>query len=927
MRPHVILAVLKRNVASYFTGVLGYLFIAAFVALSVALAFDAKFFTNNDCSLDRLSDNFHWLLLFIVPAITMTAWAEERRQGTDELLFTLPARDIEVLLGKYGAVLAVYTIALFFTFPLVIALNVLGSPDVGALVATYVGYWLAGAAMLSVGMFASSLTNSSTVAFVLAATICSLFVFVDELAALRSWLEGFGIREPLGVSGYLAQFGSGMIPFGGVVYFLSITALFLYLNSVMIARRHWQGVPGSASMGVQYLVRAASLAVAVTSLSYATSVLGGRIDLTKGGLFSLSDVSRKTVQSIDPKRPVTLTAYVSQDVPKEYLPVQKKLLGLLQQFDKIGGANVDVRIVPVEPVSKEAEEADNWGIKPRQVQSERDGRFQLEEIFLGAVASSGFDQVVIPYFDKGTPVEFELTRAIGTVSKAEKKTIGILTTDAKAFGGFNMQSFQSDPEWRLVTELKRQYNVREISPDQAIAWKGASKTEAKKEEATKDGEKTDDAKKDDAKAPGSKDEGIDVLVAILPSTLTQEQMKNLVDYVKAGGPTLIFDDPAPVFAGGLGNSPNNPNKPGQGGGMFGMGGAPGAPKADGGKATSLMAAIGVDWDTRSILFDELNPHPKHEERFPKQLVFVTSGKDSKTAGINPDSQITAGLQEILAWFSGEFRMAKNSKVEFTPLLKTRAGTSGGIDWDEATQSFGFGGQRGPNFDAKRVPDQSQHVIAARIKGTGGDAADAKANVIFVADVDLVTDVMFNIFDTQIEDLVIDNTLFVMNCVDSLAGSEDYVQLRSRRPEQRTLTRIEEGKKAFDEARQKREQEANKEADKSLNDAKERLEKVLKEIRENKQMDEGTMMVILENRTAAENRKLELEQKLIDQKKASAIRLARIQAQEQVKRVENRTWFWTFFLCVGPSIILGVIVLAIRWMNEDSGASTDRLVAR
>lgn len=922
MRLHVILAVLKRNVASYFTGVLGYLFITAFVALSVALAFDARFFTNNDCSLDRLTENFHWLLLFIVPAITMTAWAEERRQGTDELLFTLPARDFEILLGKYGAVLTVYTIALFFTFPLVIALNVLGSPDVGALVATYVGYWLAGAAMLSVGMFASSLTNSSTVAFVLAAIICSLFVFIDELSALRGWLEGLGIREPLGVSGYLNQFGAGMIPFGGVVYFLSITALFLYLNSVMIARRHWQGVPGSASMGIQYLIRAASLAVVVTSLSYATSVMGGRVDLTKGSLFSLSEVSRKTVAGIDSKRPVTLTAYISQDVPKEYLPVQKKLQGLLQQFDKIGGSNVDVRIVPVEPVSKEAEEASNWGIQARQVQSEKDGRFQVEEIFLGAVASSGFDQVVIPYFEKGTPVEFELTRAIGTVSKAEKKTIGILTTDAKAFGGFNMQSFQSDPEWRLVTELKRQYNVREISPDQPIAWKGAPQAEEKKPEEKKDGE---EAKKDD-KAPGSKDDGIDVLVAILPSTLTQEQMKNLVDYVKAGGPTLIFDDPAPVFAGGLGNSPNVPNKPGQQGGMFG-GGAPGAPKADGGKATSLMDAIGVDWDTRSILFDNMNPHPKHEDRFPKQLVFVTSGASEKNPGISQTSSITNGMQEILAWFSGEFTKAKSSKVEFTPLLETRVGTSGSIDWDDATQSFGFGGQRGPNFDAKRVTDNARHTIAARIKGTGGETADAKANVIFVADVDLVTDVMFNIFDTQIEDLVIDNTLFVMNCVDTLAGAEDYVKLRSRRPEQRTLTRIEEGKKKFDEARQKREQEATKEADQSLIDAKDRLEKVLKDIKDNKEMDESTKLVILENRTAAENRRLELQQKEIDQKKARSIRTARIESQEQVKSIERRTWLWTFLLCVAPSMVIGAVVLAIRWMNEDSGAATDRLVTR
>jgi len=187
--------------------------------------------------------------------------------------------------------------------------------------------------------------------------------------------------------------------------------------------------------------------------------------------------------------------------------------------------------------------------------------------------------------------------------------------------------------------------------------------------------------------------------------------------------------------------------------------------------------------------------------------------------------------------------------------------------------------------------------------------------------------MFNIFDTQIEDLVIDNTLFVMNCVDTLAGSEDYVQLRNRRPAQRTLERIEREKSKFDAARQKREAEATKEADESLNAAKARLEGVLKEIRDNKDMDEGTKLTILENRTAAENRKLELDQKKIDQKKASEIRLARIESQDQVKGIENRIWAYSFLLCTCPALLLGAVVLAIRMMNEDSGAASDRLVSR
>ena len=304
---------------------------------------------------------------------------------------------------------------------------------------------------------------------------------------------------------------------------------------------------------------------------------------------------------------------------------------------------------------------------------------------------------------------------------------------------------------------------------------------------------------------------------------------------------------------------------------------------------------------------------------------MTSGDTEKTSGINPSVPITSGLQEILAFYSGEISKAPGRKIEFTKLLQTRSETSGSIDWDEATT--GFGGQRVPNPEAKRISDKQAHIIGAQLKGTGGNTPDGKINAIFIADTDLVHDVMFNIFDSQVEDLVIDNTLFVMNCVDTLAGSDGYVQLRNRRPAQRTLKTIEDEKAKFDAARQKREQEATKEAEKSMTDAKDRIEKVLDVIRNDKTMDEGEMKLILENAAAAENRKLELEQKKIDQKKANAVRQARIESQTLVKAKENSTWFWAFFWSLVPAITLGVVVLVIRGLNEDSGAASDRLVSR
>lgn len=160
-RSHVIYAVFKRNFWSYFSGVTGYLFIIAFVTLGAYVAFSERFFTNNIASLDLLNEMFPWLLLFIVPAITMNIWSEERKLGTDELLFTLPVSDLEVLLGKFKAVVAVYTVALAFSLSHAIFLASIGQPDWGQLIAVYFGYWLAGAALLSAGMLASALTNST----------------------------------------------------------------------------------------------------------------------------------------------------------------------------------------------------------------------------------------------------------------------------------------------------------------------------------------------------------------------------------------------------------------------------------------------------------------------------------------------------------------------------------------------------------------------------------------------------------------------------------------------------------------------------------------------------------------------------------------------------------------------------------------------
>ncbi|MDO9708616.1 ABC transporter permease [Paracraurococcus lichenis] len=240
MRPA--LAVARRELAGYFATPVAYVFIVIFLVLAGALTFTlGNFFNRGQADLQPFFSFVPWLFLFLVPALTMRLWAEERRLGTIELLLTLPLAQWQAVLGKFLAAWAFCGIALALTFPLWITVNVLGEPDNGVILAGYVGCLLVAGAYLAVGAAASALTKNQVVAFVLAVAICFLFAaagspVVTEFLTQRLPVLA-DVSRALSVSDRFMGFTRGVIGARDLVFFASFIGFFLFVNAVVLDHR------------------------------------------------------------------------------------------------------------------------------------------------------------------------------------------------------------------------------------------------------------------------------------------------------------------------------------------------------------------------------------------------------------------------------------------------------------------------------------------------------------------------------------------------------------------------------------------------------------------------------------------------------------------------------------------------------------------
>lgn len=233
----------KREFASFFATPVAYVFIGIFLILSAVFTFFVGgFYERGQADLLPFF-NFHpWLYLFLVPAIAMRSWSEERKSGTIELLMTLPISTWQAMLAKHFAAWAVLGLSLLLTFPLWLTVNYLGSPDNGIIVAAYIGSWLMAGAFLSIGMCMSAMTKNQVIAFILSVVMCFLFVVSGSnivLDAFKGWAPSMVIDLVASFS-FLTHFeamAKGVIALDDLVYFLLVTLSWLFAGLVIIEQK------------------------------------------------------------------------------------------------------------------------------------------------------------------------------------------------------------------------------------------------------------------------------------------------------------------------------------------------------------------------------------------------------------------------------------------------------------------------------------------------------------------------------------------------------------------------------------------------------------------------------------------------------------------------------------------------------------------
>ena len=746
-------AVFLREFKSYFDSPVAYVFLTAFLVLVGFLTFGvAMFYERRQADLMPFFFWHPWVYLLLVPAATMGTWADERRNGTAELLLTLPMTATQALVGKFLAAWAFLGIALALTFPVAATAAYLGSPDWGAVFCGYLGSLLFAGAAAAIGLFASTLSRSSVVGFVISLALVFLLIIVGfspVTSAVANWGVPTAIVNGIAACSLLTHFESmqrGVVDLADIGYYIGL-AVFM----VAAAKAVTDGRRGSTGNALALAI----LAVIVVAADVVLANLPLRADFTAERLYTLSDGSKKVLAKLDAD--VTLKYYVSSsaaDMPVNLKTYANQVENLLKEYERASGGRLVLEAYDPKPDSDAEEWAQRYGIEPRTVNP-----FGAP-VYFGVVAVCGDREEALARLTPETEstLEYDLTRLVTRVAWPERPVVGLMTSLDGVLGGemnpMMMQMGQRPPQgWAAFSELAKDYDVRAVATD-----------------------------------ADSIDEDVKALVLLHAKDLSDKTLYAIDQFVLRGGRLIACVDPFSIKD--MLASRQNPQ-------AMQMGGGDG-PSTLG----KLFDTWGVKFETSKLACDlsaatKLNAGDGGVEDNPAFLSLDAKNMDSGDI-------LVSQLTQVMFPFAGALGFeGKDDSLKFTPVITTSKDHSCLVDrW---SVQFGM-----DSLVRQLSPDGESRTLAARIDGTfktaypnGPDGtndvskalSEGKGSVLVFADSDFLADefcvrVLRTPFGNMAQPLN-DNLALFSNIIEQFAGREELIGVRSRGKSNRPFVVVDE----------------------------------------------------------------------------------------------------------------------------------------
>ncbi|MBN1992675.1 MAG: Gldg family protein [Anaerolineae bacterium] len=394
------LAIIRKELNHYFGSPMALIFVGVFLAANLFVFFwiDA-FWARGSADLRPM---FRWmpvLLIFLMAALTMRQWSEEEQTGTLEVLLTLPAHFAQLVLGKFLGVMALVVVALALTLFLPLTVALLGNLDWGPVWGGYLAAILLAGVYAAIGLFISSRTNNQIVSLILTALVIGLLYLVGT-RGITDFVGG-NVAEILRAIGLGSRFESierGVIDLRDLVYYLSMTGLFLLLNVLSLDIKRWSR--GQNTTGYRQGIILTALLIGLNLILinvWLYPLTGARLDLTENNEYSLSPATRELLSNL--QEPLLIRGYFSEKTHPLLAPLVPRIRDMLEEYKIASNGRVTVEIIdPLEDAEKEKEANQTYGIQPTPLQA--------ADRYGASVVNAYFD-ILIRYGDQNQVLGFQ----------------------------------------------------------------------------------------------------------------------------------------------------------------------------------------------------------------------------------------------------------------------------------------------------------------------------------------------------------------------------------------------------------------------------------------------------------------------------------------------------------------------------------------